>query len=51
LTDSYAKVRSFKLNKSYCLIILRSEKIGVDGDVNPLKAIALTTCFEEDILD
>ena len=45
LTDSYTNVSSFSSNKSYNLRIFKSEKIGVDGDVKLLKAIALTTFF------
>ena len=45
LTDSYTKVSSLRLNKSYNLRIFKSEKIGVDGDVKLLKAIALIAFF------
>ena len=45
LTDSYTKVSSLRLDKSYNLRIFNTEKIGVDGDVKFLKAIALTTFF------
>jgi len=45
LTDSCTKVWSFKSNKSYNLRIFKSEKILLDGNVQLLKAIALTTFF------
>ena len=45
LTDSYTNESSFNSNKSYNLRIVNSEKIGVDGDVKLLKAIALKTFF------
>ena len=45
LIDSCTKTSSLRWNKSYNLRIFKSEKIGVNGEVEFLKAIALTTFF------